>query len=146
MKALTLTTQAIPAVLLISLISGCSLQSKPSSVLTQGPTMRDVLANHSGGNRVSAPRSLSWDDGYTKRTKSNTYGSYTRTEQKELNGLFPRLPNPDLCMYVFPHITVEDATVPGYTSCFPMFDKNHYALPGEPSAHQEPVARQQEGQ
>ncbi len=109
MKAITLTTQAIPAVLLISLISGCSLQSKPSLVLTQGPTMRDVLANHSGGKRVNVPRSLSWDD-------TNTYGNYTRNEQQELNGLFPRLPNPDLCMYVFPHITQEEATVPGYTS------------------------------
>lgn len=129
MKAILQMTT--PAVLLISLISGCSLQSKPSSVLTQGPTMRDVLANHSSHKQVSAPRSLSWDD-------TNTYGNYTRSEQKELNGLFPRLPNPDLCMYVFPHITQEEATVPGYTSCFPLFDKNHYALPGEFTArHQD---------
>ena len=127
----TKTHLAIPAVLLISLISGCSLQSKPTSVLTQGPTMRDVLVNHSSRKQVSAPRSLSWDD-------TNTYGSYTRNEQNELNGLFPRLPNPDLCMYVFPHITQEDATVPGYTSCFPLFNKNHYALPGEFNArHQD---------
>ena len=56
---------------------------------------------------------------------------YTRSEAKELKGIFPRLPNPDLCMYVYPHLSLEEATIPGYSSCFSMYDKNHYALPGE---------------
>ncbi len=56
---------------------------------------------------------------------------YTRSQAKELKGIFPRLPNPDLCMYVYPHLSLEEATIPGYSSCFSMYDKNHYALPGE---------------
>jgi conjugative transfer region lipoprotein (TIGR03751 family) len=56
---------------------------------------------------------------------------YTRSEAKELKGIFPRLPNPDLCMYVYPHLSLEEATIPGYSSCFSLYDKNHYALPGE---------------
>ena len=66
-----------------------------------------------------------------QRTQNVPLEHYTRSEAKELKGIFPRLPNPDLCMYVFPHLSLEDATIPGYSSCFSMYDKNHYALPGE---------------
>ena len=59
---------------------------------------------------------------------------YTRTQAKELNGIFPRLPNPDVCMYIDPHLSIEGATIPGYTSCFSMYEKNQYALPGEMTA------------
>jgi conjugative transfer region lipoprotein (TIGR03751 family) len=37
-------------------------------------------------------------------------------------------------MYVYPHLSNEQATVPGYTSCFPLYDRNQYALPGEMNA------------
>lgn len=120
-------TTTIAVVLLTSLLTACSQQVQTGNALQDGPTMKQVLESHSGLGERPAPRSLSWDD-------TNTYASYTRSEQRELQGLFPRLPNPDLCMYVFPHITPENATVPGYTSCFPMFERNHYALPGELSA------------
>ena len=59
---------------------------------------------------------------------------YTRTQAKELNGIFSRLPNPDICMYIDPHLSIEGATIPGYTSCFSMYEKNQYALPGEMTA------------
>lgn len=43
---------------------------------------------------------------------------------------FPRLPNPDLVMYVFPHM-VGGAPIPGYSTAFPMFERVQYAKPGE---------------
>ncbi|KAI3479603.1 hypothetical protein L1887_58330 [Cichorium endivia] len=39
---------------------------------------------------------------------------YTRTAVNEIRNLFPRLPNPDLVMYVYPHLSgTEQAPVPG---------------------------------
>ena len=60
---------------------------------------------------------------------------YTRDAFNEIDVLFPRLPNPSLVMYVFPHLAGEaHAPVPGYATAFPMYEQVEYALPGEVSA------------
>jgi conjugative transfer region lipoprotein (TIGR03751 family) len=145
----------IHKVLLISFLvglSGCTIVQETASTVSatpqleaershkqlsranplQGATMKQILAAH---NAVSdKPRQA---QAYRKqatampRLQTTNYTAYTRTEQRELNGLFPRLPNPDLCMYVYPHLSGEGSTVPGYTSCFPLYKQNQYALPGE---------------
>lgn len=57
---------------------------------------------------------------------------YTRTAQNEIYRQFHRLPNPDLLMYVFPHLAGSDPVpVPGYTTLFPLYQRVQYALPGE---------------
>jgi len=57
---------------------------------------------------------------------------YTRDAFNEIDVLFPRLPNPTLVMYIFPHLAGESgAPVPGYTTAFPMYEQVEYALPGE---------------
>jgi conjugative transfer region lipoprotein (TIGR03751 family) len=58
--------------------------------------------------------------------------AYTRTATNEIDALFVRLPNPDLIMYVFPHLsTPDEVPVPGYSTVFPMYERVIYALPGE---------------
>jgi conjugative transfer region lipoprotein (TIGR03751 family) len=58
--------------------------------------------------------------------------SYTRTAYNEIEALFVRLPNPDLIMYVFPHLASDDQVpVPGYSTVFPLYERVIYALPGE---------------
>jgi conjugative transfer region lipoprotein (TIGR03751 family) len=58
--------------------------------------------------------------------------AYTRTASNEIYSLFPRLPNPDLVMYVFPHLAGnEPAPVPGYSTAFPFYSRTQYAMPGE---------------
>ena len=45
---------------------------------------------------------------------------------------FVRLPNPDLVMYVTPHLVGADGVpIPGYVTTFPLYTRVHYALPGE---------------
>lgn len=57
---------------------------------------------------------------------------YTRTASNEIHSLFPRLPNPDLVLYVYPHLSgAEQAPVPGYSTVFPFYQRVQYALPGE---------------
>lgn len=58
--------------------------------------------------------------------------SYTRHVQNEIYSQFKRLPNPDLVMYVFPHLAGTDPVpVPGYTTVFPLYQRVQYAMPGE---------------
>ncbi len=57
---------------------------------------------------------------------------YLRDAYNELDAHFPRLPNPTLLMYVFPHLAgAEQVPVPGYATTFPMYRQVEYALPGE---------------
>ncbi|AMN76880.1 TIGR03751 family conjugal transfer lipoprotein [Pseudomonas azotoformans] len=58
--------------------------------------------------------------------------AYTRTVQNEIYSQFKRLPNPDLVMYVFPHLAGSDpAPIPGYSTVFPLYQRVQYAMPGE---------------
>ncbi|KWU48833.1 TIGR03751 family conjugal transfer lipoprotein [Pseudomonas palleroniana] len=58
--------------------------------------------------------------------------SYTRTSQNEIYSQFKRLPNPDLVMYVFPHLAGSDPVpVPGYSTVLPFYQRVQYAMPGE---------------
>lgn len=57
---------------------------------------------------------------------------YTRTARNEVYRQFHRLPNPDLVMYVYPHLAGTDPVpVPGYTTVFPLYQRVQYAMPGE---------------
>ena len=45
---------------------------------------------------------------------------------------FPRLANPDVLVYVYPHVATPLAVgVPGYLTALPLFERVEYALPGE---------------
>ena len=57
--------------------------------------------------------------------------SFSRTQQSEISQQFPRLPNPDMIMYVFPHMVNGNTPVPGYSTVFPFYSQVQYALPGE---------------
>lgn len=58
--------------------------------------------------------------------------AYTRSAANEIHRQFHRLPNPDLVMYVFPHLAGTDPVpVPGYSTVFPLYQRVQYAMPGE---------------
>jgi len=60
------------------------------------------------------------------------YCGYSRTSDNEIQQLFPRLENPDIVVYVTPHLATHNKVpVPGYTTAFPLYDEVHYAMPGE---------------
>ncbi len=56
---------------------------------------------------------------------------YTREAHTEIEALFPVLPNPQLLLYVYPHLGEDGAPVPGYATAFPLYERVEYALPGE---------------
>jgi conjugative transfer region lipoprotein (TIGR03751 family) len=60
------------------------------------------------------------------------YRGFVREAADEIDTVFPRLPNPTLVMYVFPHLSGKKRTpVPGYVTTFPFYERVEYALPGE---------------
>ncbi|WP_233188847.1 TIGR03751 family conjugal transfer lipoprotein [Hydrogenovibrio sp. SC-1] len=69
---------------------------------------------------------------YLRPVYETNYSDYTRNANNELNHLFPRLPNPTLVMFIYPHISSSGVPVPGYSTAFSMYEKAiEYALPGE---------------
>lgn len=61
--------------------------------------------------------------------------------------LYPKLPNPELFMYVKPHVTGESGmVVPGYYTRFALYEKTVYALPGEALGSSAPMMQKIEQQ
>lgn len=115
------------------LLAGCSALGDKDSILPQeGPSMQEVYYQHfkNHGHRQQLKRH-SLQLGMAGPASSNSLAGYTREVHTEIENLFPRLPNPPLVMYVFPHLTGTGHPVPGYATSFPMYDKTEYALPGE---------------
>lgn len=58
--------------------------------------------------------------------------NYTSIAAKEIEQLFPMLPNPQIVVYVYPHMaTSTRAPVPGYTTAISLYERDEYALPNE---------------
>jgi len=121
----------IVALLSISWLAGCA--STESVFPQDAPTMRETYDRHfealrGGGSplpdRSGLERGL--EDGKA------ALAGYTLAAHREIDALFPRLPNPTLVMYVYPHLAGADGVgVPGYATSFPLYERVHYALPGE---------------
>ncbi|VVO77128.1 hypothetical protein PS874_01472 [Pseudomonas fluorescens] len=118
------------------LLGGCAT-SKEALLPHDNRSMLDIWNVETGGGsarqlldaRQSLSRPLSAAD---VQTAPAVQARYTRTAANEIYRQFHRLPNPDLLMYVFPHLAGSDPVpVPGYTTLFPLYQRVQYALPGE---------------
>lgn len=118
---------------LISLVlAGCA--STKDAVLPQdGPSMKAIYEGHVQAMQAQDPHAIRGALGNRGIHPSEVdLQGYTREAFNEIDVLFPRLPNPTLVMYVFPHLSGEThAPVPGYATAFPMYEQVEYALPGE---------------
>ncbi len=121
-------------------LAGCS--TTKDSMLTHGDqTMLDIWDVGAGGSanrmqsrqlmdaRQSLRRPITDADIHSTPAMQATY---TRSATNEIYSQFQRLPNPDLVMYVFPHLAGTDPVpVPGYSTVFPLYQRVQYAMPGE---------------
>ena len=123
----------IAALGLISLVlAGCA--STKDAVLPQdGPSMKAIYKARVEDMNARDPQIVRGELGTRPIvTGEAALQGYTREAFNEIDVLFPRLPNPTLMMYVFPHLAgTARAPVPGYTTAFPMYEQVEYALPGE---------------
>lgn len=112
-------------------LSGCSALHDKEDLLPQdGPTMLEVYRSHMGQTQRQDRQQPGI--GMDGATDGQPLEAYTREAHNEIDAQFKRLPNPDLLLYVFPHLAAESGyPVPGYSTVFPMYDHVEYALPGE---------------
>lgn len=116
-------------------LQGCST-SKEEMLLAGDSTMLELWQGEDGGGstrhavaaRDSLRRPLTENEQQATLTDDR---SYSRTQESEISQQFPRLPNPDLVMYVVPHLADGNAPVPGYSTVFPFYSQVQYAMPGE---------------
>lgn len=104
------------------LLSGCA--SKDSVIPPSDTTMRDIYTRHMGQSQSPLQREV-------RAGCPNSLHAWTREPHTEHRTPFKRLQNPDLTLYVFPHLSGSGAPIPGYTTVFPMYEQVEYALPGE---------------
>lgn len=130
--------RVFPSVIITSIslvLAGCA--STSNSVLPQdGPSMKAIYDAHFAA--IGADSALSVREALGRRSPGNgdaDLAGYARDAHTELDTVFPRLPNPTLVMYVFPHLAgAERAPVPGYATHFTLYERIEYALPGELTA------------
>ena len=109
------------------LASSCTSSGLVSPLPDGGLTIREILLGRSTDGPTDG------EQGQHDALPDATAGlhGYTRDAYTELDIRFPRLPNPILIMYVFPHLSGELTPVPGYSTMFPLYEHPVYALPGE---------------
>jgi len=103
----------------------------------KGPTMeriyddmgKDKSANHSAeasGDLTSLRKSVATEKNTRVATLPAQVNRYAAAQE------FHKLPNPELHLYVFPHLAGQDQVpVPGYYTAFNAYEHDHYALPQE---------------
>jgi conjugative transfer region lipoprotein (TIGR03751 family) len=139
---LSRTAIAVLALAGLGLVSGCAT-SKDELMPTNGMTMQELWEQGSSEQSGSAStgstgqqaieaargslrRPITAGDMVDERTR------YTRAAANEIHSQFSRLPNPDLVIYIYPHLAGDQSVpVPGYSTVFPLYQKPQYAMPGE---------------
>jgi conjugative transfer region lipoprotein (TIGR03751 family) len=134
----------IPARLALTLISlftagltGCTSMS--SIMPKQGPTMEQVYdgmkKSHAVYDSDAANSSDANEAGMASVRKSVSRAVPTPTTLSENVPArntwqsFHKVPNPTLNLYVYPHLAGNDELpVPGYTTAFNAYEKDHYSL------------------
>lgn len=118
---------------LISLVLGGCASTKDAVLPQDGPPMKTIYEQHMREAGANDPKAVREALGHRPVVdgKDSLHG-YTRDAHNEIDTTFPRLSNPSLVMYVFPHLADEEQVpVPGYVTTFPMYERVEYALPGE---------------
>tara|TARA_B100000989_G_scaffold296861_2_gene281036 strand:+ start:7882 stop:8259 length:378 start_codon:yes stop_codon:yes gene_type:complete len=117
------------------MVVGCS--STSSGLYTNdSPTMAQIY--HQSMLDREAPGHESWRSQLPEpysinsaNTKPSTAAGLNVTSNKNT---FPLIPNPQVTLYVYPHLAGDDeAPVPGYQTAFFLYKSQHFAMPGEVS-------------
>jgi len=96
------------------------------------PTMKQIYDEKAGNGGTALLRQREADIRARPIRGSEDYLSELPPRAAQIEHLFPALPNPELYMYVRPHVIGSSgAAVPAYMTRFTMYDRTHYAMPNE---------------
>ncbi|WP_376744727.1 TIGR03751 family conjugal transfer lipoprotein [Photorhabdus noenieputensis] len=116
-----------------TLLTGCST-SKENMLPSGDQTMLALWQGKAASSQITLEARQVLRRGLNEQEQqiSTDYAeSYSRTQENEISQTFPRLPNPDMVMYLFPHLVAGNSPVPGYSTVFSFYSQVQYALPGE---------------
>lgn len=109
-------------------LNGCSAPVNSANAIPEGGLTVSQLYQQS----IDAPVQA-WSVKKRQASAVN-YEGYTRTAQNEIQTLFKPLENPQIPIYVFPHVALigdEQLLKPGFTTAFFLYKQNQWALPSE---------------
>ena len=117
----------------ISLVLGGCATTKDAVLPQDGPGIQSIYDQHFQQLGKDSALALRAElGGRATGSGDEALAGYTRDAFNEIDTVFPRLPNPTLVIYVFPHLAEDEGVpVPGYVTAFPMYEGVEYALPGE---------------
>ena len=108
-------------------LSACAPSIVASNAIPEGGLTVSQLYQQSIGEPTK-----SWS--VRRATKPVHYEGYTRNASNEIQNLFKPLDNPQVPIYVFPHVALigdEQLIKPGYTTGFFLYKQNQFALASE---------------
>ncbi len=123
------------ALLALLFAAGCSSTGDKTVLPQDGATMADIYHQQmqkAGQNQVNQARHAV--DSLPAASANLTLVTRGQLDiaNQESSCAFPKLPNPAIQMYVYPHLAGENlAPVPGYTTEFTLYETTYYAQPGE---------------
>lgn len=110
--------KALILVIVSLVLTACST-SKEAMLPAGDRSMLDIWQSEDSGGTTRNAAAAARDSlrrpltDAERQTNVDSDRSYSRTQESEISQQFPRLPNPDLVMYVFPHFAGGDSTGTG---------------------------------
>ncbi|CDH06741.1 putative lipoprotein [Xenorhabdus bovienii str. oregonense] len=117
---------------LTGLMAGCS--TSKDTLLPAGEQTVLAMWQENKAGHASAQARQTLRRALTPAERNRTLEEpdhYSRSAANEISQQFPRLPNPDMVMYVYSHLVAGKTPIPGYSTVFPFYQQVQYALPGE---------------
>lgn len=108
--------------LLLCLLAGCSTSQKALMPVDPDTTMLSLWQKQGGGHATLLDARA--------QLRRSPDDPERNPEADTLRRQFPRLPDPDMVLYIYPHLN-GNTPVPGYSTVFPFYTRPQYALPGE---------------
>ena len=122
-----------------SALSGCMTPGKHMLPPGGAMTMPQIYQVESGMNRAgAAQQSMKYRVADTQRVQTSLpvthYAAFTATSRNEVSNMFKQIPNPEIPIYIYPHLVRSDHESfpkPGYSSVFFLYRRNQFAMPNE---------------
>lgn len=129
-KILTLT------LILISIfleLTGCATSGKNTIPQTGDMTMADIYKQETGLTPANETAGNYNGLANIRAKIAPQKSGYITANKIQTENLFKPLPNPEIPIYVYPHLVQQDngVPIPGYTTAFFLYKKNHFAMPSE---------------
>lgn len=128
-------TKRLTVIIAMSTVLGCSVSGPRRPPLPDtGPTILDIYQG-TRGTGTAEPNPATGSSSVRARMPLRDAAEFNPgpirlSAQDQIERRFARVPNPDMVMYVFPHLQNKHP-VPGYFTMFPMYTTTEYLLPGE---------------